>query len=328
MELARDLRFAIRDLGHAPGYALVAVCTLAVAIGASTAVFSVVDKVLLRPLPIDEPDRVVVIWTRDDERGVERVAVMSHGTWVRRFAADPAVIGRPLRSDNGVYTIVGVMPPGFDYPKGAELWVPLVPPIAPTGDQTGVDLLVDTGIGFLYVLGRLNAGITTDAARDEVAGLLAQNRDFIPAQYHAVLTDQLVGRAVAPWRFSASTLGLLAVLALSLASLGVYAIVTQSVQERRREIGVRVAVGALPRQIAGLVLRDILSLTAVGIAGGLAVGTGAGHALSSLLYEVQPADPLTLSAMTALFFTASTTAVLMPVWRATRVDPVQVLRQQ
>ena len=140
--------------------------------------------------------------------------------------------------------------------------------------------------------------------------------------------DQLVGRAVAPWRFSASTLGLLAVLALSLASLGVYAIVTQSVQERRREIGVRVAVGALPRQIAGLVLRDILSLTAVGIAAGLTVGTGAGRALSSLLYDVQPTDPLTLSAMTALFLTASTTAVLMPVWRATRVDPVQVLRQQ
>ena len=243
-------------LARAPGYTLVAACTLAVAIGASTAVFSVVDKVLLRPLPIDEPDRVVVIWTRerlnagsigefsypmfrswqrdtrafetlaaigsvnwslvlregepvtlpvaavsasffplmgtppalgrtllprDDERGVERVAVMSHSTWVRRFAADPAVIGRPLRSDDGVYTVVGVMPQGFDYPKGAELWMPLVPQIAPTGDQTGIDLLVDTGIGFLYVLGRLNAGITIDAARDEVAGLLAQSRDFIPA---------------------------------------------------------------------------------------------------------------------------------------------------
>jgi putative ABC transport system permease protein len=65
MEFGRDLRFAIRDLKRAPGSTLVSVCTLAVAIGASTAVFSVIDKVLLRPLPIEEPDRVTVVWPRD-----------------------------------------------------------------------------------------------------------------------------------------------------------------------------------------------------------------------------------------------------------------------
>lgn len=65
MELGRQLRVAIRDLRRTPGYTVVAVCTLAIAIGASTAVFSVIDKVLIRPLPIDEPDRVVVIWTRE-----------------------------------------------------------------------------------------------------------------------------------------------------------------------------------------------------------------------------------------------------------------------
>jgi predicted permease len=139
--------------------------------------------------------------------------------------------------------------------------------------------------------------------------------------------DQLVNRATAPWRFSASTLGLLGLVALALASLGVYAIVSQSVQERTREIGVRVAVGALPRQVASLVLRDTLTLTAAGIVIGLGVAAGAGRVLTGLLYNVQPADPLTLSAMAALFLSVSTAAVLLPVWRATRVDPVRALRQ-
>jgi len=139
--------------------------------------------------------------------------------------------------------------------------------------------------------------------------------------------DQLVDRAIAPWRFSATTLGLLSVLALALASLGVYAIVSQSVLGRTREIGVRVAVGALPRQIASLVLRDTLRLTAVGVAIGLAMAAGAGRVLTSLLYEVQPADPLTLSGTAVLFLTVSGAAVLLPVWRATHVDPVRALRQ-
>jgi ABC-type antimicrobial peptide transport system permease subunit len=122
-------------------------------------------------------------------------------------------------------------------------------------------------------------------------------------------------------------LGLLGLVALALASLGVYAIVSQSVQERTREIGVRVAVGALPRQVASLVLRDTLTLTAAGIVIGLGVAAGAGRVLTGLLYNVQPADPLTLSAMAALFLSVSTAAVLLPVWRATRVDPVRALRQ-
>jgi predicted permease len=140
--------------------------------------------------------------------------------------------------------------------------------------------------------------------------------------------DQLVSQAIAPWRFSASTLGLLSILALALASLGVYAVVSQSVVERTREIGVRVAVGALPREIASLVLRDGLSLTGAGIFIGLAAGIGAGRILISLLYEVRPLDPLTLAAVAALFTVVSTAAILLSAWRAVRVDPVSALKQQ
>ena len=142
------------------------------------------------------------------------------------------------------------------------------------------------------------------------------------------MMQDFLGQAVAPWRFSASTLGLLSALALALASLGVYAIVSESVIERTREIGVRVAVGARPRQIAGLVLRDSLALTTAGIVIGLAVAVAAGRLLTGLLYEVQPADPLTLTGMAALFAIVSTSATLLPVWRAVRINPLEALRTE
>jgi putative ABC transport system permease protein len=140
--------------------------------------------------------------------------------------------------------------------------------------------------------------------------------------------DRIVGRAMAPWRFSASTLGLLGMLALALASLGVYAIVNQSVVERTREIGVRVAVGARPRQIATLVVRDGLRLTAAGIAVGLAAALFASRILTSLLYGVDPRDPTTLLGMALLFACVSTAAMLIPMWRATRVDAIVALRRE
>jgi hypothetical protein len=77
------------------------------------------------------------ILPEDDRQGSARVAVMSHGSWVRRFGADPGIVGRSLRFQDAVYAIVGVMPEGFDYPRGAELWLPLVPHW-PTPEGSGI----------------------------------------------------------------------------------------------------------------------------------------------------------------------------------------------
>jgi putative ABC transport system permease protein len=140
--------------------------------------------------------------------------------------------------------------------------------------------------------------------------------------------DRLVGNAMAPWRFSASTLAVLGILALALASLGVYAIVNQSVVERTREIGVRVAVGARPSQIATMVIRDGVLVIAAGIVAGLAVAVVASRILTSLLYDVQPRDPATLMAMALLFAVVSIAAMLIPMRRATRVDAIVALRQE
>jgi predicted permease len=140
--------------------------------------------------------------------------------------------------------------------------------------------------------------------------------------------EQIVGRAMAPWRFSALTLALVGGVALVLAASGVGAVVSQFVIERTREIGVRVAVGAGPRHIAGLFLRDGLRLTAIGVAIGVTVAVGAAQVLTSLLYDVPPHDPLTLAGMAALFMVVSTAATLFPVWRATHINPLNALRAE
>jgi predicted lysophospholipase L1 biosynthesis ABC-type transport system permease subunit len=140
--------------------------------------------------------------------------------------------------------------------------------------------------------------------------------------------EDLVERATAPWRFSAWTLGLLSLLALALASLGVYAAISQSVVERTREIGVRVAVGALPREIVGLILREGLGLTLAGITLGLVVALGVGRMLTAILYEVRPIDPLTLAMMAMLFIVVSGVALILPAWHAARVDPALTLRYE
>ena len=134
--------------------------------------------------------------------------------------------------------------------------------------------------------------------------------------------------ATSSWHFSASTSDLLGLISLALATMGVFAVVSQSVLERTREMGVRIAVGALPRQIVTLVLRDTLMMTAAGVVIGLGSAVGAGHVLASLLYDAQPYDPATLAAMATLFLTVSTAAVLIPAWRAACVDPVRALKRE
>jgi hypothetical protein len=97
---------------------------------------------------------------------------MSHGSWVRRFGSDPTIIGRALRFDGAPYTIVGIMPEGFDYPRGVELWVPVVPQLADANEQWKVDTINDPGWGALFALGRLKAGVSIEAAAAELLPLI------------------------------------------------------------------------------------------------------------------------------------------------------------
>lgn len=116
--------------------------------------------------------------------------------------------------------------------------------------------------------------------------------------------------------------------ALLLALVGLYGVLAQSVAERRREIGVRVALGARPGDIADMVLKHGLGLVAIGIAIGLVGAIASTRLLERMLFEIEPTDPVTLVAVSLLFAAVAFAASLLPAWRAVRSDPVAVLQAE
>ena len=117
-------------------------------------------------------------------------------------------------------------------------------------------------------------------------------------------------------------------LAALLAAIGLYGVVAYSVSRRSQEIGVRMALGALPRRVMGLVLRETLALVALGIACGLPVALAATRLLAGFLYGVKPGDPMVLTASVGLLLATAAIAGLIPARRAARIDPVVVLRDE
>src|SRR5437762_508390 len=226
----QDLRQAARTLARRPGLVVVAVVTIGFGIGAATAIFSVADAVVLRPLPFADPGRVVMLWQEDkargerfielgyptfrdwraqsrvfeelagmpstnqgwilsgrgepvpvlgrwvtepffrllgvspvlgrvfrpeeDREGAPRVVVVGDALWRQRLGADPAVVGRTIVLDDEAFTVVGVMPAGFAYPKGAQLWTPLVRAAGPIAAMPGV--------WWMSGIGRLRPGVSLE----------------------------------------------------------------------------------------------------------------------------------------------------------------------
>jgi putative ABC transport system permease protein len=140
--------------------------------------------------------------------------------------------------------------------------------------------------------------------------------------------DTMVGRAIAPWRFSASTLGLVSIVAFLLATIGVYTIVRQAILERVREIAVRIAIGALPRDIVHLVLREGLWVVGIGTALGALMSMSSSHLLAGLLFGVPPVDPLVLGGTATIFILVAMLAMILPARRAARVDPLVALKYE
>jgi putative ABC transport system permease protein len=140
--------------------------------------------------------------------------------------------------------------------------------------------------------------------------------------------ETIVGRAIAPWRFSATTFGMLSAIALALALMGVYSIVSQAVVERTREIAVRLALGAPARDIARVVVGEGMLTTAGGIVVGLTASLATTSFLGSLLFGVEPLDPPTLVAMALLMMLTALLAMFLPARHALRVDPLSALRYE
>jgi putative ABC transport system permease protein len=349
----QDLRYAIRVLAKSPGFAGVAIVTLALGIGANTAIFTVVYGVLLRPLPFPQPDRIVQLaesdQTQSDEmsvsakeleslreygqlfehiagytdagfnlatgneaehiRGVpasaeyfqvlgvhpslgreflreedqgegQRVAILSHELWMRRFGGDRAVIGRKILLSGDAYTVIGLMPAGFDPRANSELnpgiradvWVPLalVAKSAGSGEN-------------LAVIARLKPTVTAEQLLSQMDIV---TRDF-RARYPNVVGQELV-LSFRPYQAMIG-LGMRPFLLVLLGAIGfVLLIACANVanlllargSSRGREIAVRVAMGASRARLVGQLLTESVLIALAGGALGLAVAYAG---LSSLL---------------------------------------------
>ena len=134
------------------------------------------------------------------------------------------------------------------------------------------------------------------------------------------------GRAMFAIRLGALFGGSFAFLALALATVGLYGLVSYSVSHRTREIGIRIAVGATVRDVVGLVVRQGLTLALVGVVLGVVAALAVTHLMSSLLYAVDSRDPLTFVVGPLVLGIVSVAASLLPAWKAAGMDPVRALR--
>jgi putative ABC transport system permease protein len=179
---------------------------------------------------------------------------------------------------------------------------------------------------------RMNVLVRTDArnALELTPTLRAQVKAFDPKQiiWRTRTFEELLGQSVAPRRFNMWLLGIFASVALILAAVGLYGVMSYSVSWRIHEIGIRMALGANRSNVLRLVVRQGMTLTLIGLAVGLVGAFSLSRVLRSLLFGVTPTDPLTFAGVSAVLIIVALLACLIPARRATRVDPIVALRTE
>jgi putative ABC transport system permease protein len=355
-----DLQFGVRMLRKQPGFTLLAVLTLALGIGANTAIFSVVNGVLLKPLPYPEPERLVMLWERNPQKGMEqesvtppdfddwqaqqrvfeqlafwtgdtefnlvqaagsekirasyisanlfpalgvqalegraflpeedrkegnRVAVISYDFWQSRFGGAADVFGKTVTLDTygrRDYTIVGVMPSGFQFPGKSEVWLPAGWNGIPRDRRGG---------HWLSALARLKAGVTLEQAQAEMNIIQARIEAQFPnlnlgSQVAVVpLLEQTVGRKLqtALWILWGVIAAVLLIACANVANLTL-----ARASSRQREIVIRLALGASRWQVVRQLLAESALLALAGGLLGLLLAVSGIAALKSISSEQVP----------------------------------------
>jgi predicted permease len=251
-----------------------------------------------------------------DREDAPLVALVSESFARRRLRGlDP--IGRRLRigaSDSAPYTIVGVV--GDVRQASLALAAP--------------EAVYTTEAQWHYADGALSFAIR---AQGDAASLAPSVRRAIWSVdkdepiVRVKTLDAVVAASEAQRRFVLVVFEAFALAALVLAAAGIFGVLAGAVAERTREIGVRAALGAAPRALVGLVVRQGLAMTGAGAAIGLAAALAATQALASMLFGVSPLDPVTYLAVVALLASVALLACAVPAWRAARVDPAVTLRE-
>ncbi len=393
--VAADVRYGLRALPRNPGFAVAAVLALALGIGATAAIFSVVNAVLLRPLPYRDPDRLAVIlhrrvdpvapanfldWKRqstafermgaadnwvpnltggaqpesvqalrvtsdilpmlgvrplagrvflpeEEEPGKEHEVVLSHRLWQRRYAGDPKIVGQAVLLNGEPYTVVGLMPRGFDFPPfwatGTELWVPDV--VAPrAANRTGQSL---------RVFARLKRGATLDFARAEIAAITTRLEKQFPGSNRDVTVNSLKETVVGNVRPALLVLLAAVAFVLLISCANVAHMLLARAAARQREVAVRAALGAGRSRMIRQFLTESLVLALLGGAGGTLLALWGTNLRISLGPEHLPRIETVALDSRVLAFTLAISLLtgiafgLAPALKASRRDLTESLRE-
>lgn len=402
-DFVRDIRYGLRVLIKSPIFTIVSVLSLALGIGANTAIFSVVNGLLLQPLPYPEPDRIVDVWhtppqesfpgmktfsvspgnyldwksqnesfdsmaayqgsifsmsnannpvtvigtavtseffsvlrstaglgrtflPEEEQQGRNQVVVLSYGLWQRSFASDPNLVGQTITLDSQKYTVIGVMPARFQFPQGAELWVPL----AWDEKERQTRAIHDYG-----VMARLKPGVPIEKSQADMSAISSRLEQQYPEAnkgWGAVvvpLREDLVGDTRPALLVLFGAVGFV----LLIACANVANLMLARGANRKKEIAIRIALGAARGRIIRQLLTESILLST---AGGL-IGLLLAHWSSQLLIQLST-DSLSIPADTsidgwALIFTlllsfgAGIIAGIAPAFQFSASDTSETLKQ-
>ncbi len=337
--LLQDLRYAFRQLRKSAGFTAVAVITLALGIGANTAVFSVIDAVMLRPLPYYQPERLiaaesvnsrapgfgalsypdffdwrsrnhtlthlvsyhddaltlsgldrpvqldgeVVSWdflpalgispelgrgfSPDEEKVGTRVVLISHALWASRFGSDRSILGRQLKLNGNLYSVIGVMPSTFRFPVNEprnDFWTTLAVDDDPNDPRPNT---AERGAHFLSVFGRMKPGVVVEQVDQDVRAIavsLAKEYPNTNTRHDSARAKTAIAALLGNTRPALLVVLGAVVMVLLIACGNIANLMLARMRERQREIAMRSALGAGRKRIVRQLLVESLALSVIG----------------------------------------------------------------